>query len=708
MKKAYLLLAAIVLLGSMTAQAQNRKELEAANLDFSKERYQQALARYQKLYKPESPDAYIVQQMAFIYQADNQLDKALEWYQKLESDDIANKRAINSEAVCLYADALQQAGQYQKAAEKYKICGGKVRGYRDIAQAQIQALEDIELMMAHPQPATVDTVSGLNSAQLDYSPTLAGDNELFFTSDRFGTDAKDQPKAKDLDPWTGRPYATLYHSQKQEGNWSQPEPLSDKINTSYHNGPAWYHAPDSTLWFSRTELIKYPHKVMSRQDAKDFRSNAGLFYIQKTKNGWSKPKAFEYNDLMKYSASHPALSADGSMLFFSSDISKARFTRGQGSDTDIYYSVRRSDGSWTRPKNMGKNINTSGREGFPTTDEAGNLYFSSTGHGGPGGLDIFVTSPSETGWTDPVLLSPPYNSSRDDFGMAFLPGKASGYMTSNRSGNDEIQYFARTPQPFTDFNGIVTDTGGQPVAGHQILLMQDGQPVDTLITNEVGVFSSRITNNETYKVVLSKEDYETDTVLIAVMDYELRETDWQKFRLKPLSPEKVAAIAAEKQKQKEIQDLAKTYAQQMLADNQKSTQAKPVETNLDPNRASPTLYYYFDQKFLDLHSIKTLDSLAIEMKKHPESRLLIESFTDEQGPTKYNLRLSEKRSQLVKEHLMKLGVNSRQIEAYGRGETQFVISKDEEKMGQEDHIMNRRTTFTWKTKPASNKPEASL
>ncbi|WP_026474605.1 PKD domain-containing protein [Alkaliflexus imshenetskii] len=159
----------------------------------------------------------------------------------------------------------------------------------------------------------------------------------------------------------------------------------------------------------------------------------GLFLLEKTASGWSLPAEIPLS-IGEYSVGQPSLSSDGTMLFFVSN------KRGGYGETDIYF-ARRTNAGWSEPQNLGETVNTPGRELFPFYHPSGKLYFTSNGHAGIGGMDIFYTIRQEEGWSTPVLMNAPINSEFDDFSCFIMNDETSGYFASNRSGIDNIYHF---------------------------------------------------------------------------------------------------------------------------------------------------------------------------------------------------------------------------------------------------------------------------
>jgi len=205
-----------------------------------------------------------------------------------------------------------------------------------------------------------------------------------------------------------------------------------KSNQKFHDGPVCFSADNNTMYFSRVE------KFLEGEDKELLNIERNKLFISTfVDNEWSKPVEFQHNS-NAYSVAHPYLTKDGSRLYYTSDMA------GGHGETDIYYSNREGEG-WSAPINAGPNVNTFNREKYPTMDDAGNLYFSSNGYQGFGGMDICVALNENGNLSKAKPLKAPFNSPADDTGIIFLKSGKTGYITTDRSGsglgNDDIYYF---------------------------------------------------------------------------------------------------------------------------------------------------------------------------------------------------------------------------------------------------------------------------
>jgi len=261
------------------------------------------------------------------------------------------------------------------------------------------------------------------------------DSSLVFASDR---------RVSVFKTYTDEQKNYLYHlfavKLKPDSSWTKPELFDNSLNSVFNNGQVWFADNGNTVYMTRSVCETYKQCRKSRSG-----NNLGLFVSVKDATGqWSKPKALSVNST-GYSVGQPALSPDGKYLVFVSDMNN-----GYGK-SDIFYSEN-INGTWGTPVNLGKMINTPGNEVTPCYGPSGRLYFASDGLGGFGGLGIFYTMKTKSGWTEPVNIGAPYNSPEDDFSYFIASPGDFSFFASNRSGKTGI--YRADPQ-FPVFNKVV-------------------------------------------------------------------------------------------------------------------------------------------------------------------------------------------------------------------------------------------------------------
>ncbi len=280
----------------------------------------------------------------------------------------------------------------------------------------------------------VKNLASINSDKLDMSPTYYKGG-IVFASNR----GIDRLKSN-TDSWLDEPFIDLFVAENtDDGGFTTPVPFSRTINSRFHEGPASFDRLGNIMYFTRNNLNGSKRVKNSRGQTK-----LKIYSAEWDEEEWGNIKELPFNSDQR-SVCHPSLAVDGSTLYFSTD------RPGGFGGMDIYVSYFR-EGRWTKPKNLGPEVNTRGNEVFPFIHDDGTLYFSSNGHQGIGGLDILSVQHVELGdtafWAGVKNLGRPFNTTQDDFGFILDIRKKSGYFSSNRpggKGSDDIYSFRMPP-----------------------------------------------------------------------------------------------------------------------------------------------------------------------------------------------------------------------------------------------------------------------
>ena len=215
---------------------------------------------------------------------------------------------------------------------------------------------------------------------------------------------------------------------KPDGSWSHVKLAVPRLQSPINNGGIFISENGDQLFITKSQSDNLGKLKKGKTD------KFGVFSSEMENGSWTKAKSLNFNSSSTYSVGQPALSEDGELLFFSSDMNK-----GYG-QADIYM-CKKVNGEWSEPENLGRKINTPGNELFPFIHPSGKLYFASDGLGGMGGLDIYYSVKVGDSWTDPISVGEPINSEFDDYGCYIMPDANSGYFTSNRDQSENIYFF---------------------------------------------------------------------------------------------------------------------------------------------------------------------------------------------------------------------------------------------------------------------------
>jgi outer membrane protein OmpA-like peptidoglycan-associated protein len=458
-------------------------------------------------------------------------------------------------------------------------------------------------------------------------------------------------------------------------------------------------------------------------------------YIAEVGDGeWKEEREFKYNS-DEYSVGHPALGTGDSLLYFVSDMP------GGFGGTDIYV-CERAGGDWLAPKNLGPEINTEGDEMFPWVNEEGVLYFSSDGHGGLGGLDVFRVKSEGGSWVRLKNLGSPINSPQDDFGLIRdREDKSRGYFTSDRTGgqgSDDIYSFKDNG---IDLEGIVVDAKtGEPICASTVDLKLNVDVKGRVNTACDGYFEFSVVAEQVYLLKGCAEGYKCNEVGASTVGVSPGETVFVRIPLDREEKVKLEVLVIDRQTRLPIgssevvvQGRCDNTEQRGKSDtvgmsyyearincdypvsatavgyNPGSTEVTTVgvpanstvkaivelDKMIDDKPVLLDIYYDFDKWNIRVPESDTeLNKLLAFVNANPGTTVEIGSHTDARAPFDYNIRLSQRRAQSVVDWLTARGVSKDRLKAVGYGETRPVNQcTDNVKCTEEEHQLNRRTEF---------------
>ena len=623
-----------------------------------------AIKELNKVLAKDSGNVAAMEMMAGSNKNIKDYDEALHWYRKL-----CKLSSIKPEWALNYAEALANKEKYEESEQWYRKFLSMKPGDRRAGAFSRANLSSFSKNAGD----YIVKFSSINTDASEYSPMYYKNGLIFVSnraqkikfvfqwdrtsySDLYIMDNLDDINEADPDSdvaansGTDRSKLHLISSSKVENKQDSSEPylLRGKVKSSFHEGPSVL-LPEGSLLFTRNNFVSGKAAV----------SNSGVNKLKlytASGSNWSKITPFPYNN-NEYSTGHPTISSDGQILIFASDK-----PRGFGG-TDLYYSVRASGSKkWGRPTNLGPKINTEGNEQFPFLHKDGKLYFSSTGHAGLGGLDIFeVVLKDLKAVGTPKNMGIDINSSSDDFGLIMDDSLKTGFFSSNRRGNDDIYEFTRTVYTVV-LKGKVIDGGSNVVLpGARVLLRNNGL-TDTLFADNDGEFTQ----------VLSKQtDYELSG---RRMSYVSRQSFLSTTGITTDSTLNV------------LIKLNKTgNVQQWVNDN--------CEV-LKKTFSLESSYYDFDKYEIRPDAISALDKLALLIQKNPEISVISASHTDSRATNNYNRELSLRRGEAVRSYLISKGIDGSRIEVNYYGKSRLVNSCVEGvNCSESEQQMNRRTEF---------------
>ena len=615
--------------------------------------YYDAAAQYRKAYsatpsKEKEKRGQLSAKMAECYRRINNTNKAITAYKNV----IRYKQADSLTHLRL-AQQLMKTGNYKEAGKQFQTAIDSLPN-EEILWLAKKGLEAVKMAPEWKKEGSKYTVKRMdlfNSRRDDYSPALTGDenDQLFFTSTR------NQAQGDEYSGITGSKPSDIFWAQKDEkGKWGKPQSIDSELNSAFDEGACCFSPDGKTMYLTQCKTDpQYPRyatiAVSSRSDA-----------------AWSKPKELNISKDTLSSFAHPAVSPDGEWLYFVSDMP------GGLGGMDIWRCQLLSGSETGGVENLGAPINTAGDEMFPTFRPNGDLYFSSDGHPGLGGLDIFIAKPKTVGWT---VEHPgfPLNSQGDDFGMTFEGLLNQGYFSSSRGDNrglDHIYSFFN-PEIVQTVKGWVYEQDGYELTDAQVYMVgNDGTNLKLSVRGD-GSFTQEIKPGVDYVLLGTCKGY---------LNHQ------EQLRVEP------------------VMESEEYVLQFPLA-----------------NIAAPVLieniFYDFDKATLRPESATALDELVKLLNENPNVTIELSAHTDYKGSDQYNERLSQRRAESVVNYLIEHGIAADRLTPKGYGEgkpktikrkvaeryaflkagdvlTEDFIAKLPEEQQEQCNQLNRRTEFT--------------
>lgn len=557
--------------------------------------------------------------------------------------------SFNDDDRISYGKALMAAGNYPMALEIFEGILSRQPGH-PVATSLARACRNTEEMKRDSALYKVSPM-GISGLETAFSPAKTKDG--FIVS---GEKAATGPK----DPYTGYTYTDLYFVKSNGTGFDAPVRL-DNLNSRYHEGVATVSSDGKTMYISRSY---FEGKKLSKDAESE--NNLGIWYSNMNgESSWNVPALLPspFNDI-NYNYLHPALSTDGKTMYFASDMP------GGYGGMDLYKSTLEAT-NWSKPVNLGANVNTSGDEAFPYLKSSDTLYFSSDAHFGLGGKDIMYSVSRGGTWSEPYHLGYPINTGADDFGVHFEPNGKKGLLSSNRDGNDRIYSF-EIFKPVFNINGLVsTKKSMLPLGGAKVTVtnITDGTE-EVLYTDENGEFKYPLLPGKNYRVKIDEDGHFSQTKEISTIGKTNSQDFSSIFEMEEL-----------------IVSDPNTVENGGDPGEQKGTQG-------DGTYVVPNIYWDYNKWFIREDAKPFLDDLVKRFKDNPNLKVELRSHCDCRGSDAFNDDLSQKRANAVVEYLVAKGVNRSMFISKGYGERKLVNRcKDGVECSEEEHQQNRRTEF---------------
>ena len=497
-KKVLLVLITGLMSFSALSQGGGMKQRVADRM-FNELAYYKAAELYSELAVKDKATAYQIRRAAECYRLIGDWKKSERWYEKLSKNSGAK------------ADDFYNYAQMLKSNEKYAEANKIMEKFysmassNSIAKAHSENKEYVSELKANPEKYVIAIMNdNVNTEYSDFGPnyyTKEGQTQLTFASAR-----KNMASLNKGFQWDGSHFLDAYSSQLGGDGESVKVSKFDKgVKSKYHEGPISFSNDGNKLYLTRSN---YLNKKKGKDS--DNHNNLKLYIADLKEDGtWGELVDFPYNS-DAYSLGHATVTEDGTTMYFTSDMP------GTVGLSDIWKSTL-VNGKWSTPVNM-KDINTEGREMFPYISKSGTLYFSSDGHLGLGGLDVYRAGAKGEGFGKPENMGYPLNTNFDDFALIINKNETEGYFSSNRitedsKGDDDIYRFlvkdAFGPKTFVVKGCALQDKTGEKLAGTKVQLinLDTKEVLKAITTNNSGCYEFADVPEGRYKVMGSKDKY---------------------------------------------------------------------------------------------------------------------------------------------------------------------------------------------------------
>lgn len=602
MKKAVYIIVCLLL--TAVAAGCRTPKLSEADAQFQRGEYYDASVTYKKVYnklrkKEERPQrGEVAFKMGRCYRLLNMSARASAAFQNA-----LRYEYPDSTTHFMLAQALHADGKYAAALRSYdkylEFCPDD-----SLAINCAEGCRTAQEIRARGSRYVVKQAKLFNSRRADFCPMYLGADcdQIYYTST---TEKATGDKKSEI---TGMKNADVFFSKKNEkGEWERPEPVEGELNTEFDEGIVAFSPDAQTMYLTKARReLNAPTSVeiytSTRSDAK-----------------WSAPVKFEITADTLSTFGHPAVSPDGEYLYFVSDM-----PGGYGGKDIWRISLKERQGSLV---NLGPDINTEGNDDFPYVRSDGSLYFSSDGHPGMGGLDIFrataVGDPAYLRWKV-ENMGFPINSAGDDFGITFGKGE-DGFFSSNRGdarGYDHIYSFEYDPVRIT-IEGLVMDKDEEPVKNAIIRIVGNDGSNQKEVARDDGSFSFALQRGVKYVMLAGAKGYLNQKQEFA-SDSTMEDANyWVEFILPSISKPSV------------------------------------VEN----------IFYDYDKADLRPESKTALNELIAVLHDNPNVTIEMASHTDRWGSDAYNINLSERRAKSVVDYLVENGISRDRLQPHGYGKS---------------------------------------
>ncbi|MDE6019242.1 MAG: OmpA family protein [Muribaculaceae bacterium] len=601
-KNRHILLIAVII-AFLTATLPSCKSVKLSDADdtLARGEFYAASTMYRKIYnkltKPEERPlrGEVAYKLATCYQRLNRPANAVAAYNN------ALRYGQKDSMIYLHlGQMLQATGKYQQAIAEYD----KYLEWKPEDGVALSGIRGCNIALSSkdaPKSRYIVKQSKLfNSRRSDYAPMYLDKNYdiLYYTTTNekvTGENKSDITGIKNGDIWMAK--------KNEKGEWQRPTAVEGELNSDADEGIISFSPDGQTMYLT----------VAKRSETSS--TTVEIHTSRRSDATWSAPQKFEILNDTITAVGHPSVSPDGRYLYFTSDMP------GGYGGLDIWrINLQDKGGSL---ENLGPQINTGGDESFPFARTDSLLYFSSNGHSGYGGLDLFKATLNSTGdrWSVDNM-GQPINSTGDDFGITFGAGE-SGFFSSNRGdarGYDHIYSF-ELPDLKISISGWVVDKDDEPVPNARIRIVGNDGSNQKEIARDDGSFKFKLDRGVKYVMMAGANGYLNQKV-------EFESDD------------------AEEDAEYGIDFILASISKPSIVEN---------------------IFYDFDKASLRAESKEALDQLGVMLEDNPNVSIEMSAHTDRKGSDQYNLDLSERRAKSVVDYLVGKGINPNRLTWIGYG-----------------------------------------
>lgn len=632
----------LLLLGicGLTAVTAQERKLAKANENYEHLDYVNAQKIYLAVAEKGFESEELFSKLGNSYYFNAQYDDANKWYARLFNLTGEPEQNI---LFLRYSQTLKATGQDEMAAQYYNTYLTKAGIDPEVGTA----IDYLALIQQNSGRYQMESLEGIyNDKKISFGHTVI-DNKLVFASTKDTETFLNRRSA-----WDGLSFLSLYEIDLDANHQTlgSPKKLKGELNSKFHESSPAFTEDGNTMYFTRSNITYKNRKNDQRLK---------IYRTHKKDGRWQEAEDLSINDDL-FSTAHPALSPDGKLLYFSSD------RPGGFGESDLYVVAISKDGSLGEPRNLGPKINTAGKETFPFISKDNELYFSSDGHYGLGGMDVFYVKINGDSFGNLLNVGEPINSYADDFAFGIDETTKRGFISSNRSTiagefvYDNIYSFLET-EPIIDvffarIDGHVTDKQtGLPIPNATITLTDpDGNIFATLQTDDKGYYQVETNKVVVYLIRAEKEGYDTD------------------------------------------EKASKANLESQTINFQLQQNVVPLVTGTDLAKVLniPIIYFDFDKSNIRPDARVELEKVLAALNQYPQLKLAIRSHTDSRGSDSYNQTLSQRRAQSTMDYLLSNGIDKSRLTATGLGESELVNHcGNNVDCSEAEHQKNRRSEF---------------